>query len=220
MTLFLRYIAEAQEQFGPASTRNWASDHCVMVNPADLPQAAKLGVRFSCYPGAVNGAAEVAANWGEEVAQEFAAPLKSMIDNGIRISYEGEGAPHVWAGLYAFLTRKDREGKVWGSDQKIDRATALKMATKGGAEYVLKLDKLGSIEKGKMADMLVLDRDFMTIPDDDVPNIRPLVTVFDGKLGCVHKRFSEENNLKPAGAVISTYEDLKRAAAGSATGGG
>jgi hypothetical protein len=220
--LFLRYIADAQTKFGPGSTKGWASDHCDLVNPADLPTAAKLGVRFSCYPGAVNGAQEVADNMGEKVANTFPAPLKTMVDNGIHISYEGEGAPHVWAGLYAFLTRKDQEGKVWGLQEKIDRATALKMATMGGAEYILKPEKLGSIEKGKIADILVLDKDFMTIPDDQVPTIRPQLTVFDGKIVYVHKQFSDEYNLKPAGAVISTYEDLRRAAqqSGAGFGGG
>jgi predicted amidohydrolase YtcJ len=206
---FLKMIAEAQQKFGPNSTKDWSSDHCTMVNPADLPMAGKLGVRFSCNPGSVNGSASRAENFGEEVVQKFSAPLKTMVDNGVRISYEGEGARHVWAGLYAFLTRKDEDGKVWGAQEKIDRATALKMATMGGAEYVLKPEKLGSIETGKIADLLVLDRDFMTIPDADVPNIRPLVTVFDGKIVYVHKQFAEEYSLRPAGAVISTYEDMR-----------
>jgi predicted amidohydrolase YtcJ len=218
---FIRMIAEAQEKFGPNSTRNWASDHCDMVNPADLPMAAKLGVRFSCYPGAVNRAGSgVAANFGEEVAHKFAAPLKTMLNNGIHISYEGEGAPHIWAGLYAFLTRKDTDGNVWGEHEKISRTEALRMATMGGAEYILKPEKLGSIERGKIADLLVLDRDFMTVPDEEVPNIRPLVTVFGGKIVYVHKQFSEETNLRPVGAVISTYDDLRRALGGAGFGGG
>jgi predicted amidohydrolase YtcJ len=217
---FLKMVAEAQAKYGPNSTRNWASDHCSLVNPADIPQAGKLGVRFSCNPGSVNNAAVVARNMGEKVANTFPSPLKTMLNNGVRISYEGEGAPHVWAGLYAFLTRKDQDGNVWAPQEKIDRATALRMATMGGAEYVLKPEKLGSLEKGKIADILVLDKDFMTVPDEQVPTIRPLVTVFDGKIVYVHKQFSEENNLKPAGAVISTYDDLRRATGGAGAGGG
>jgi predicted amidohydrolase YtcJ len=217
---FLKMVGEAQAQYGPASTKDWASDHCSLVNPADLPQAGKLGVRFSCNPGSVNNAGAVARNMGDKIANTFPSPLKTMVNNGVRISYEGEGAAHVWAGLYAFLTRKDRDGHVWGPQEKIDRVTALKMATMGGAEYVLKPEKLGSLEKGKIADILVLDKDFMTVPDEEVPNIRPLVTVFDGKIVYVHKQFSEENDLKPAGAVISTYDDLRRAMGGASAGGG
>ncbi|HWP85211.1 MAG TPA: amidohydrolase family protein, partial [Terriglobia bacterium] len=220
VALFLKFVSEAQAKYGPASTRHWASDHCDLVNPADIPLAAKLQIRFSCYPNAVNNGPEVAENFGEKIANTFAAPLKSMVAAGIHVSYEGEGAPTVWDGLYAFVTRKDEQGKVWGAQEAIDHATALKMATIWGAEYVLKPDKLGSIEKGKIADLLVLDRDFLTIPSDDIKNVRPVVTVFDGKIVYVNRQFSEEYNLRPAGAVISTYDELRRAAGGGLAGGG
>src|SRR5262249_11507896 len=107
VALFLKMVSDAQAKYGPASTRNWASDHCDLVNPADLPMAAKLGIRFSCYPNSVNNGADVAQNYGEKVANTFPAPLKTMQKNGIHFSYEGEGAPTNWDGLYAFVTRKD-----------------------------------------------------------------------------------------------------------------
>jgi predicted amidohydrolase YtcJ len=220
ISLFLKMVGEAQAKYGPTSTRNWASDHCDLVNPSDIPIAAKLGIRFSCFPNAINNGPEVAENFGEHVADTFPAPLKSMIDAGIHVSYEGEGAPTIWDGMYAFITRKDEQGKVWGAQQKIDNATALKMATIWGAEYILKPDKLGSIEPGKLADLLVLDRDFLTVPGDEVKNIRPLVTVFDGKIVYVHTQFANEYNLRPAGAVVSTYDELRRAAGGGLAGGG
>lgn len=220
VNLFLKFIAEAQQKFGPSSTQNWASDHCDLVNPADLPVAARLGVRFSCYPNSVNNGPEVAENFGEKVANTFPAPLATMQKLGIKFSYEGEGAPTVWDGLYAFIARKDEAGKVWGAQEKIDKATALKMATIWAAEYVLKADKLGSIEKGKLADLLVLDRDWLAIPDDDVKNVRPVLTVFDGRIVYVRTDFSNENNLKPAGAVISTYDELRKITGSAVAGGG
>lgn len=220
VSLFLKFIGEAQAKYGPASTKNWASDHCDLVNPADLPTAAKLGVRFSCYPNSVNNGQEVFENFGEKIANTYPAPLATMLKNGIHFSYEGEGAPTVWDGLYAFVTRKDEEGRIWGAQEKIDKVTALKMATTWASEYVLKADKLGSLEKGKLADILVLDRDWLTIPDEDVKNVRPLMTIMDGKIVFVNTNFSNENNLKPAGAVISTYDELRKAAGGGLAGGG
>ena len=208
VTLWLDMVEDAQAQFGRAATKDWASDHCNLIAPADVQRAAKLGVQFSCFPNAVNNAGRVARQFGDEVAHTYIAPLKSMIDAGMRPAYEGEGAPHVWAGLYAYITRKDRDGIVWGAQEKIDRATALKFATIWAAEYVLKPDKLGSIEPGKLADLVVLDKDFMTIPDEEIPNIRPQVTVVDGKIVFVHSQFAEEYSLRPAGAAVSTYEEL------------
>ena len=73
---------------------------------------------------------------------------------------------------------------------------------------MLKGDRLGSIEKGKIADQVVLDQDYMTMPEDDIVKIQPQLTVFDGKPVFVHTDFANEYNLKPAGAVVSTYADL------------
>jgi hypothetical protein len=205
---FIKMVDDAKKQYGPASIKNWASDHCDLVNPADIKHAAELGIQFSCYPNAVNNGSYVNKEFGEKIANTYTAPLKTMIDAGMHPVYEGEGAPHVWSGLGAFITRKDRNGNVWGIQEKVDKPTALKMATIWSAEYVLKADKLGSIEAGKLADLVVLDQDYLTMPDDNVKNMQPQLTVFDGKIVFVHSDFAKEYNLKPAGAVVSTYKEL------------
>jgi predicted amidohydrolase YtcJ len=216
---FIKTIGEAQKQYGASSTKYWASDHCVLVNPADLPQAAKLNVLFSCYSNPVNNGAEIAHDFGDKVAQTFISPVKSMVAAGMHPAYEQESSD-VWRGLSLFMTRKDRDGNVWGPQEKLDHATALKMTTIWAAEYILKPDKLGSIEKGKLADLVVLDRDYMTISDEDVAKIQPQVTVFDGKIVFVHSQFAQEYNLRPPGAVISTYQDLIKRRNGNGGNGG
>jgi cytosine/adenosine deaminase-related metal-dependent hydrolase len=92
------------------------------------------------------------------------------------------------------------------------------MATRWAADYVLRGDKLGSIEPGKWADLVVLDQDYMTIPVEQFHTIQPQLTVFDGKIVFVHPQFSQAYNLRPTGTVISTYKDLvaRRAAGGAA----
>jgi hypothetical protein len=216
---FIKMIADAQSEYGPVSTKNWASDHCVLTNPADLPQAAKLGVLFSCYSNPINNGAEIARNYGDKVAETFISPVKTMVDLGMHPAYEQENSD-VWRGLSQFMTRKDRSGKVWGPQERIDHPTALKMTTIWAAEYVLKPDKLGSIEKGKLADMAVLDRDYLTISDEDVAKIQPQLTVFDGRIVFVHTQFAQEYNLRPPGAVISTYQDLIKRRNGDGGNGG
>ena len=90
----------------------------------------------------------------------------------------------------------------------MSRATALRTATQWAADYVLKGDRLGSIVVGKLADMVVLDRDYMSIPEEELGGIKPLMTMVDGRVVFVHNDFSGEYSLQPDGAVISTYEDL------------
>jgi predicted amidohydrolase YtcJ len=180
-----------------------------MVNPRDFERIARLGLFMSCYvANSVEDSEAVARAYGEEVANTFLSPLNSMIKAGVKVVFETDRASYIWTDLERGVTRKDLKGKVWGAQERVDKPTALRMVTSWAAEYVLKPDQLGMIQKGKLADLLVLDRDYLTIPDDDISEIQPLLTVMDGKVVFVHTRFAGEYNFRPTGAVVSTYNDL------------
>ena len=197
-------LLERIDQANPGSVRGWAMDHCTMIEPEDVLRAAKLGLMWSCSPlGEGDRAPMIAAAFGDKVAHTYVAPIKTMLDAGMNVSLEGE-----WAGVENLITRKDTQGRVWGPDQRVDRETALRIATQNGANYVLKGDRLGSIEPGKLADLVVLDRDYMTIPEEEISETRSLMTLLGGKLVFLHPDFSREYSLRPEGAIISTYEDL------------
>jgi len=204
----LDMIEQIQKEHGADATKNWALDHCRYVNPADLPQAARLGVFFSCAPKYIQRGASVAKGFNERMANTMIVPVGAMVKAGVKVAYEADRDNYTWDDLEILLTRKDEQGKVWGEQDKVDKATALRMITRWAAEYVLKGDKLGSLEAGKLADVVILDRDYMTIPDDDVSELRPQMTILDGKMIFLTPSFSAEQNLKPAGALISTYDEL------------
>ncbi|MCH6569815.1 MAG: amidohydrolase family protein [Acidobacteria bacterium] len=197
-------LLERIDQANPGSVRGWAMDHCTLIEPEDVPRAAKLGLMWSCSPlGEGDRAPMIAAAFGDKVAHTYVAPIKNMLDAGMNVSLEGE-----WAGVENLITRKDTQGRVWGPDQRVDRETALRIATQNGANYVLKGDRLGSIEPGKLADLVVLDRDYMTIPEEEISETRSLMTLLGGKPVFLHPDFSREYSLRPEGAIISTYEEL------------
>ncbi|MCH8015910.1 MAG: amidohydrolase family protein [Acidobacteria bacterium] len=197
-------LLERIDQANPGSVRGWAMDHCTLIDPEDVLRAAKLGLMWSCSPlGEGDRAPMIAAAFGDKVAHTYVAPIKTMLDAGMNVSLEGE-----WAGVENLITRKDTQGRVWGPDQRVDRETALRIATQNGANYVLKGDRLGSIEPGKLADLVVLDRDYMTIPEEEISETRSLMTLLGGKPVFLHPDFSREYNLRPEGAIISTYEEL------------
>jgi predicted amidohydrolase YtcJ len=197
-------LLERIDQANPGSVRGWAMDHCTLIEPADVPRAARLGLMWSCSPlGEGDRAPMIAAAFGDKVAHTYVAPIKSMLDAGMNVSLEGE-----WAGVENLITRKDEQGTVWGPEQRVDRETALRIATQNGANYVLKGDRLGSIEPGKLADLVVLDRDYMTISEGEISETRSLMTLLGGKPVFLHPDFSREHSLRPEGAVISTYEEL------------
>jgi predicted amidohydrolase YtcJ len=211
----LSAVEESRKLYGPKAAQNWGFDHCVLVDPADFKRAARDGVMFSCAPKYIQDVAPTAAvSYGDKIANTFIVPVKSMIDSGVKVVFESDRDSFKWADLQIFLTRKDKSGKVWGAQEKLDRPTALRMITRWAADYVLKGDKLGSIETGKLADLAVLDRDYMTVPVEEVGAIRPDLTMLDGKIVFLSTKFSQQSNLKPAGAVVSTYEGLTGRRAG------
>lgn len=202
----LEMMQTIQKQHGTSATKGWAMDHCFMVNPKDLPLANRMNVTFSCAPKYVESAPGVAKSYGDDVANTYIDPIKSMLDQNVHVVYESDRDAYPWHDVGLLLTRKDKTGKVWGPQERIDRPNALRMVTRWAAEYVLKPDKIGSIEKGKLADLAVLDKDFLTIPADEVQNIHPQMTLLDGKVIYLHPDFAKENNLK--GAVVATYDQL------------
>ena len=79
------------------------------------------------------------------------------------------------------VTRK-YDGKVWQPNERLDRVHALKMWTSWAANYVQRPQKLGTLEVGKYADLAVLDRDYFTVPDDDIAKVRGVFTMVAGKV--------------------------------------
>jgi len=78
------------------------------------------------------------------------------------------------------ITRKTITAGVLGPDQKITREEALRLYTIGSAYFSFEEDTRGSIELGKLADLVILDKDILTCPEEEIINIRPLKTMVGG----------------------------------------
>ena len=88
-----------------------------------------------------------------------------------------------------------------GAGERTDRIVQLKALTRWGAYYVLREDVLGTLERGKFADFIVLDRDYLTIPEDDIPNVKVLMTVVGGKIRHLMPSLVAESGMQPVGPV-------------------
>jgi hypothetical protein len=67
-------------------------------------------------------------------------------------------------------------------DQPITRQEALRLFTRGNSWFLRMEDKIGSIEPGKLADLVVLDRDYFSVPDADIKKIRSVLTLVGGRI--------------------------------------
>jgi predicted amidohydrolase YtcJ len=93
--------------------------------------------------------------------------------------------PNPMLGLYAAITRQDLEGNPpggWTPSQRMTRMEALESWTLSGAYAAFEETIKGSLEPGKLADFLVLDRDIMTVPELQIPGTRVLKTFLGGRL--------------------------------------
>lgn len=80
-------------------------------------------------------------------------------------------------------------GRHYAGKERIDRVLALKMATIWAAEYVVREDVLGSLEPGKLADLVVLDKDYLTVPENAIRTVKPILTIVGGKIIYQSDRF-------------------------------
>ena len=75
-----------------------------------------------------------------------------------------------------------QQARVWGLDQAVDRRQALRMVTIDAAFFIGEEKMLGSIEPGKYADLVVLNGDYLAVPDDRIDELEPTMTVVGGKI--------------------------------------
>ncbi|MCC7235243.1 MAG: amidohydrolase [Bryobacterales bacterium] len=120
-------------------------------------------------------------------------PLHSYFDAGIvaaggsdhMIGHDKDKAVNPFnpfLNIWMAVTRRTTEGKVIYPEEKVSRVEALRLYTNGPAYLQFNERKTGSLEAGKYADLVMLDRDYLTCPEDQIREIKPLATLVEGKL--------------------------------------
>ncbi len=196
----LDMFEEIEQKLGEGTIRErrMAFDHCVLIRPDQIARAKKLGVSWSCHSGyAYRDASWLAPLYGPEIVEEWLSPFKSLIDAGMPVAWHTSSEFVTdrfppFKHLQFMVTRVANDGKVYGAKQKLDRKTALRMMTMGSAYYMLREKVLGSLEAGKYADLVVIDKDFMKVPDDKLAEMQVLMTVVDGKPAYATAEFQKE----------------------------
>ncbi len=123
--------------------------------------------------------------WPAEVARR-APPLRTMLSTGIPMGAGTDStrvAPYnPFLSLWWLITGKTVSGRqVRESNENLSREQALRLYTTGSAWFSFDEDKLGSIEPGKLADLVVLSADYLTVPVDEVKNLVSVLTLVGGK---------------------------------------
>jgi len=119
--------------------------------------------------------------YGEDAVAAM-VPLRDLIDLGLKPILEVVGTSCL-AGMEAFITRKNEAtGKGYGPDQRITREEALKMQTAWAARFYGDEKIIGTIEPGKLADLVILGGDYMAVPEEEISELPVLKVIVGGKI--------------------------------------
>ena len=164
----------------------WRVEHAQHLHPSDIPRFGQLGVIASMQGvHCTSDAPFVIARLGEKRARDGAYVWQKLMKSGAIVT-NGTDAPvedvSPIASFYATVSRKANDGSVFFGDQRMSRMEALKSYTINGAYAAFQEESIGSIKVGKYADLVVLSKDILTVPEDQIPAAEVAYTIVGGKV--------------------------------------
>ena len=161
-------------------------EHAQVISLDDLPRFARLNVIASMQPTHATSDMNMAEDRVGPQRIKGAYAWRTLLDSGARMAFGSDfpvELPNPFLGLYAAVTRQDREGHPpggWHPEQKLTRAEALRLFTLDAA-YASGLEtKVGSLEPGKWADFIIIDRDYFKVPESEIDDIKVEATYVAG----------------------------------------
>lgn len=164
----------------------WRIEHSQHLHPSDIPRFGQLGVIASMQGvHCTSDAPWIPKRLGDKRAEEGAYVWQKLMASGAVVT-NGTDAPvedvDPIASYYATVSRKLKDGSVFYPDQRMSRLEALKSYTINCAYAAFEEEIKGSLIPGKLADITILSKDILTIPEDEIPSTEVLYTIVGGKV--------------------------------------
>ena len=179
---FLDQIEAVNKEY-PIRNLRWMLAHVNQINAAQLERMKKLGMYAAVHPWAVINGGIMHEGFGDGA---YDMPALAAIQNsGIGWGFGSDGSAanqHLPFTTLHFAVTGEMAGGRKVIRQTISREDALIAHTRKNAYLVFRENDLGSIQPGKLADLVVLDRDYLTIPANQISSIKPVMTMVGGRI--------------------------------------
>jgi len=175
-------VQREQGRFAP----RWAIDHAETVRDEELRRIKAMGGGIAIQNRMAFAGEYFAERYGKEAAA-YAPPIRKMLDMGIPVAAGTDGTRvssyNPWLSLYWLVSGKTVGGmQLFADDNKLSRDEALKLYTVGSAWMSQEEKVKGRIASGQYADFAVLSDDYFAVPEEQIKEIKSLLTVVAGKV--------------------------------------
>jgi predicted amidohydrolase YtcJ len=192
-------------------SRRLTTEHAEALGnlPDVMSKIKEYGIIVSANPPRLARERDYMQDYGP-ASQAFMQPVKTWLDSGVNVVGQFEGYRGIGANLDLFISRFVNGHEVL-PQEKLDRVTVFKMWTTWAPRYMIKENDLGTLEVGKLADFVVLDKDYFTIPLPEIHKIKPQMTVVGGKVRHLEADFARKLGMEPVGYQFPQgYEPWER----------
>lgn len=183
----LNAYEKAAEVNGKRDSRH-RSEHAQILIEEDIPRFAELGIIPSMQPTHCITDKRFAEKRIGLERSHYAYIWNTLAKSGARLAFGTDYSVeplNPMEGLYAAVTRKDRlgeEGDGWFPEEKITMEEAIEYYTLGSAYAQFMEDRKGMIREGYLADIIITDKDLLTVPEEEIMKTRVLMTMLGGKI--------------------------------------
>jgi predicted amidohydrolase YtcJ len=178
---------EAADKEKSIKDRRFILIHASLIHPEQMERAKRLGVRVDFQNVFMWDKAATVERFLGRATADRAVPTKTLIEKiGLNSLGAGTDFPvntiNPFINMYIMVTRKDPSGHVYGANEAVTREQALRLYTSAASHYMFEENKKGTLEVGKFADLTALSADLMTVPEEEIKDIKADLTIVGGRI--------------------------------------
>ncbi|QBE61894.1 amidohydrolase [Pseudoduganella lutea] len=185
ITPFLDALEELNKR-KPLAGLRWSIEHAETISPANIARVKALGGGIALDPKmALHGDGFIKTHGREKAL--MTPRLRQLVDSGVNVAMSTDAFRaatfNPWVGISWMVTGKSVSGsEVLAADNRLSRAEALDLFTRRAAWFMNAESELGMVAPGHLADFVLLDKDYFTVPENQIKSIASVLTVMDGRV--------------------------------------